>query len=141
MKIYLFDDKGISTLVKTVIKKLFESPNYINMRKQISSLREDVDKVSVSSNGIVQCWSSNNFFNNQGIKFQFGYPAGFNKDNTIPISAYGTLYINGSTCPGYIGFDNVQLYDGDFYVYFDHNANYKFSSSSICLYLMKKPSV
>lgn len=138
--LYFFDDKGISTLVKTVIKKLFESPNYINMRKQISSLREDVDKVSVSSNEIVQCWSTGIPYA-QGRKFEFGYPAGFNKDNIIVIGAYGTLYINGNTGPGYIGFGCVQLYDNRFYVLFDENNDYKVSSSSICLYLMKKPSV
>lgn len=83
--LYFFDDKGISTLVKAIIKKLFESPNYINMRKQISSLREDIDKASTSSNEVIEC---------KGTKtgpydWTFEYPPGFDYTNTLIVGNRG----------------------------------------------------
>lgn len=141
MKKYFLDDKGIDVIVKNIIKKLFESQNYINLRNSISSLRTDLDKVSTSSNEVIQCQPSNITNNTSETQLLFSYPSGFNKDNTIVIGNYCTsMYLNNNSSPGCFRIDAIRFYDYQFYVHISRTNEYHVGGN-IYIYLMKKPSV
>lgn len=140
MKKYFLDDKSIDALVKSIVKKLFESPNYISLRNTISSLRTDLDKVSTSSNEVVECKAINVYNGTNDVQLTFSYPAGFNKDNTIIIGNYSSMMnINSNIWPGSFKIDYVRFGDSQFIVS-SGTSNSLRPGGNMYVYVMKKPS-
>lgn len=129
---YYLNESGISALVKSIVKNLFESTNYINLQKTLSSLREDIDKVTTSSNEIVPCRCASR---NNG-RYECLYPDGFNANNTMIVGTYSSYFINGS--PGQFAIEYVQFSFTEFYI--QASTSFYNPGGDVYVYLMKKPS-